>query len=167
MKSRTNIFNESFKKWILHNNVYLLIKPHPAINYMKKYTKKLEVNDLPNTVIIDPESDIYPILKHVDVLITDYSAIYGDFLMLNRPIIFFPYDMEEHIRVRGNYTLDYNKVTPGPKVYDIKSLIKALDEVLSGKDRYAGQRLDMLHFFFDYIDGNSSYRIFKLIESIS
>ena len=38
----------------------------------------------------DKFEDVMELLKYVDVLITDYSSIYIDFLLLDRPIIFLP-----------------------------------------------------------------------------
>ena len=48
----------------------------------------------------DKFEDVMELLKYVDVLITDYSYIYIDFLLLDRPIIFLPYDIDDYQQYR-------------------------------------------------------------------
>ena len=50
--------------------------------------------------------DVNSFLPFVDVLITDYSALYHDFLLLDRPILFVPYDYEEFEQQNG-FLYDY------------------------------------------------------------
>lgn len=50
-----------------------------------------------NLRIIDSSCDIYPILPFTDVLITDYSSIYYDYMLIpNKQILLFPFDEEEY-----------------------------------------------------------------------
>ena len=65
---------------------------------------KLHTNDcsaLPgehyrNVFVVPSETDFYPILRLVDVLITDYSSIYFDYLFIDRPVVIYTYDLEEY-----------------------------------------------------------------------
>jgi CDP-glycerol glycerophosphotransferase (TagB/SpsB family) len=61
--------------------VELVIKPHP-------YDSRLENEIKNNPLVISPGPDIYPYLNQVDLLITDKSSIFTDFLHCNKPIIF-------------------------------------------------------------------------------
>ena len=78
--------------------------------------------------VINPEYDPYPLLKLIDVLITDYSSIYFDFMLTNKPIIFFPYDLEEYLMKSREMYFDYEEFTPGNKVFIQEDLEKALLE---------------------------------------
>ena len=53
---------------------------------MKKYSNIIDVSD--------EIEDIQEILPSNDILIVDYSSIIFDFILLNRPVIFFPFDYE-------------------------------------------------------------------------
>ena len=72
----------------MNNNSYLVVKKHPleSINITKLILKIyffIEDEDLKNEDI-----DFYEILGASDLLITDYSSVYFDYLLLNKPIIF-------------------------------------------------------------------------------
>ncbi len=56
----------------------------------------------PNIVLMNPKSDAYPLLSLCDALLTDYSSIYFDFLLLDRPMIFYPYDFEDYVTKTGS-----------------------------------------------------------------
>lgn len=88
-----------------------------------------------NVHILD---DVTAYLDEFDVLITDYSSVYIDYLLLNRPMIFLPYDKEEYLENRG-MNFDYDLVTPGEKPNTFENFMKALDDTLFG-DSYEEQR---------------------------
>ena len=95
----------------------------------------------------------------MDILITDYSSIAYDFLLLDRPIIFFDYDREIYERNMGGFLFDYDEFTPGIKVKNQDELISAIKE----KDSYKEQRDYIKEIFFDSTNIRSSENIFKEI----
>jgi CDP-glycerol glycerophosphotransferase (TagB/SpsB family) len=73
--------------------------------------------------------DTQELLMSSDLLITDYSGCYVDFLALNRPVIHFAYDRYQYeTRDRGLY-FNLNDVAGGPIVADFESLCVAMKEV--------------------------------------
>lgn len=68
------------------------------------------------------EADVYTFLDQLDLLMTDYSSVYFDFLLWNRPILFFPYDLEYYRDEDRGLIFDYEEFTPGPKAYSIEEL---------------------------------------------
>lgn len=108
--------------------------------------------------------DANELLPFVDILITDFSSIFHDFLLLNKPILFAPYDYHK-FRTEG-FTYDYKEKLPGPEVHSINELMDSLDELLSGEDRYEKRRQQLKNKLHKYDDANSCERVMELIENI-
>lgn len=139
-------------------NSFLLLKPHPFTEIRNKH------NDFKKIITLDPTTDIYPILALTDILITDYSSIYFDFLLLDKPIIFFPYDLKRYLSKDRELYFDYNKFTPGPKANNCNELLEWIKYFLEGNDEFAKEREKIKNICFKYKDGHSSERIFKFIK---
>lgn len=96
------------------------------------------------------QEDLDPqlLLKYTDVLITDYSSCYTDYLLLNRPVIFYCYDLERYLEQSNEMYFDYFEVTPGPRVKDFDSLYKAMTDAVEGRDDFEGERKRVLDIFY-------------------
>lgn len=117
--------------WLVEHEAHLLLKPHPAepIDLEGGFSRIVEV----------PQGlDVYPLLEHADVLLTDYSSLFFDYLLLDRPVAFYPFDLEEYRSTRGFY-LDYERVTPGPVATEFDALLDTLDGLLDN-DGFAPER---------------------------
>lgn len=118
-----------------------------------------------NIASYDNSKDIQPLLKISDVLITDYSSVYMDYLLLDRPIIFFPYDYEKYIKKDRDMMFDYDWVIAGQKCYSQDQLQKVLiDYVVEQKDTFSAKREEIRNLIFKHKDGNASERIWDFIE---
>lgn len=133
---------------------------------MSKITKEFEEINYSNILNIKTSDDPYPYLNISDVLITDYSSVYFDFLLKDKPIIFFPYDLEIYMSESRELYYEYDSITPGPRAENMEDLIKHLEESISGKDNYEIERRRVLDMMFDYDDGHSSERLYKEIIDI-
>jgi CDP-glycerol glycerophosphotransferase len=145
-------FNEDNLIKILHRkNMVFLYKPHPLEGKIciKNNGRFLQIVD-------DDGFDLYLTLKDIDILITDYSSVYFDFLLLKKPIILAPFDYEYYSNIRGFY-YDYNEYIQGIKVYNWEQLFDCLEN----KTYYYPDTKDL---FNKYNDGKSCERIFNLIE---
>ncbi len=111
-------------------------------------------------------SDIYPLLKETDVLITDYSSVYFDYLLLNRPIIFAPFDIDIYVKKYNGFYYTYGKVTPGPKAKDWPQVIRLMEEVIK-KDRWKKERKTISNYFNTFRDNRNSERVFEIIKKLS
>lgn len=109
-------------------------------------------------------ADINFLLPHVDLLLTDYSSILFDYLLLDRPVIFLPFDLEEYVcRDRELYD-DYETVTPGPKCRSWPEAIEAIDRLLSGPDLYAEARRKVRHLFNAHLDTRNAERVVTIAK---
>ena len=148
-------------------NAYFYVKLHPYV--LDKYRDSIKEENYSNVVFYNTSGDIYPILKYVDILITDYSSIAYDFLLLDRPIIFFNYDFDEYVQARKadlgeDLLFDYNEFSPGKKVQTQIDLIKEIVNLKYGNDNFSLHRKKIRNLFFDYVDGKSCERIEKLLK---
>lgn len=103
-------------------------------------------------------SDVNELLPFVDLLITDYSSIYFDYLLLDRPIIFSCHDREAYERERG-FMVDYEANTPGDKVITGEELLASLDRTLSGGDPHRVFRHEVRNRFHLHLDNRSAERV--------
>jgi CDP-glycerol glycerophosphotransferase len=141
------------------HNVLFALKLHPVM------AGRYSVDAYPGVVEIAAASDVYPLLPLIDLLITDYSSIYFDYLLLDRPLVFYPYDLAAYIADDRRLLFDYEEMTPGPKAHDFLELLTVLDDVLSARtDVWADRRQYVRRLAFD-IDGPGSAR--RLCEALA
>ena len=131
----------------------LLIKLHPWADIKSRNI------ELPGIVRILPETDVYPLMNDVDILITDYSSIYFDYLLLNRPILFYPYDYDEYVRDERALLYDYATMTPGPKAHNLNALVDEIGRATRGEDEFASDRERVRRLIFDHADQHATARL--------
>ena len=106
----TDSLGESLDQALEANRGVLYCKLHPGDR-----AGLPDLSQLSCIRILPSNADPYPLLRHTHALISDYSSIFFDYLLLDRPLVFYPYDLEAYrTRSRGLYD-DYHHVTPGPK----------------------------------------------------
>jgi len=140
-------------------NSVFIIKFHPNTKIDLTYLK-----DFPNIRLLDNVMDIYPILPFVDFLITDYSSIYVDFLLIDKEIIFFPFDKEDYLTNNREMYFNYDEVTPGKKVLNYEELITALqhcDEI-----NFSLERERVFDMFYDKKMIDMSPEIINIVRNL-
>ncbi len=115
--------------------------------------------------MFDKEIDLYEILPDVDVLITDYSSIYFDFLLLDRPIVFINNDIKEYINARGLLLNPYDFWTPGFKVDTQRDLEEKLMLSINHPDYYKKERETVKSIMFEVENNKSREKIWEIIKS--
>jgi CDP-glycerol glycerophosphotransferase (TagB/SpsB family) len=134
---------------------YILgVRLHPAI------VNKIELKDnILNLSLYDTE----PVLSVSDILITDYSSIIFDFVLLERPMLFYSPDVNEYGDQRGFY-FDYSTFIPGPLCKTKESL---LDEIVNYEiERWEKVIKNFKQDFQPDFDGENSKRVFERIIQI-
>ncbi|MBK8233262.1 MAG: CDP-glycerol glycerophosphotransferase family protein [Candidatus Eisenbacteria bacterium] len=110
------------------------------------------------------DRDVQEVLGEADVLITDYSSCYIDYLLCDRPILFYCHDLDRYRSERGFY-FEYESVTPGPRTASVEELIRHLDAALSGKDEYVASRAQLRERFFKDPDAGSCERVYAAVQA--
>lgn len=104
-------------------NALLLLKPHANVAVDASV-----VEGLTNVKFVPSNVDIYPVLPYTDVLITDYSSVLYDYvLMEQKGIILYLYDFHEYEKER-NFTRPFDDLVFGKRVFDFASLLTAIRE---------------------------------------
>ena len=138
----------------------LLIKLHPA-------TFLGGTLDLPsNVVLLDQSVDTYEMMALSDVLITDYSSVALDYLLLDRPIMYFCYDYAAYISNERGLYYDFNQVVGGPVIETSGALLAELDEVLLvGVDHYKAKRHTVMRKFNHVVSKTNCANTYAAIEN--
>ena len=141
----------------------LLCKLHP-----NDQARLPDLAGLRHVHLVPSSVDPYPILRHTDALISDYSSIFFDYLLLDRPLVFYPYDLDDYRRFSRALYDDYDGVTPGPKVYDRPALERLLAQLLSSYDEHvlahSADRAAVRDRFYAHVDDRASARLFDALR---
>ena len=150
---------------ILKSNEYLLlIKPHPmdVINTMK-FPESENIRVVRNEEFDKCQVDLYTVLGETDVLLTDYSSAFIDYLIVDKPIAFVFDDLDKYEDSRGfNFKkpLDY---MPGEKITSCESLFEYLNNIDKINAEWNDRRKYVTSLFHSCTDNCSSDRVCKEI----
>lgn len=121
--------------------IAVCIKRHPAqVEYGCEKNAYSNIRFISNTDLSEVGVDLYALLRYTDALISDYSSIAIDYLLLNRPIAFTLDDFEEYQAARGFVFDDPLHYMPGHHLYRYEDLCVFLEDTAAGADRYATDR---------------------------
>lgn len=120
-----------------------------------------EYSDRFINVVDSPMLDVYSMIKDADILMTDYSSIYFDFLPLLKPAILTPFDFDTFIKDKRGYYFDYRKELPSIKAYNWDEVCDILEQ-----KKYFPLTEEQTRKFHQYIDGESSQRLTQKIKGI-
>lgn len=137
----------------------LFIKFHPYVD--------TQIDSGLSTIrFVASHTDAYPLLPHVDVLLTDYSSVAYDFLLTDRPVVFFPYDLDKYLTRDREMFYAFEDMAPGPRPAEQGGLFEALAEALAAgggadglTDAWADKRTALRDKLFRHHDGGAAGRI--------
>ncbi len=109
--------------------------------------------------------DINEMLKDADLLITDYSSIYFDYLLTERPVIFAAFDLTEYINGNRELPFLYEDVVSGPVIKNCHELFKALSKIWDDS-KYHQLVKEKNKQFNKYHDGQNSKRVFEALNEV-
>lgn len=137
----------------------LAVNLHPFEgHYVEEYRRRY-----PRIRFLEPRTDIYPILRHISVLVTDYSSLAFDFLLLDRSMIFYRPDHPDYIAKSRPLIDGHEAYLCGDVAQDAAGFIRAIDAVASGLDTHRDARQALRQRLYDHVDGRSGERLGELI----
>jgi CDP-glycerol glycerophosphotransferase (TagB/SpsB family) len=123
--------------------------------------------ELDHVVELPQGIDIYTMLAQADVLISDYSSIIFDYMLLDRPIVYYLPDLEEFKASSRSLNFDPLEIAAGPVCMNGEELLRAIEGIASGTDGSAEQNArwsEIRQRFNTFADGKSSQRVLDTIE---
>ena len=103
------------------------------------------------------------LLMVADCCITDYSSIVFEYSLMEKPMLFFAYDLAEYYDERGFY-YPYETFVPGKIVTTTEGIIEGL-RVWSDKDRE--RIVDFKARYMSGCDGRATERILQRMNQIA
>lgn len=140
------------------NGAVIVEKPHFVNVYSNKHDHKKTFKNIIN--INDfAQIDTQELLLISDILITDYSSCYFDFLLLDRPIIHYAYDYDYYKEEDRGFYYPLEEVSGGSIIKNVASLIQEIDFTLRRPDAYRDRRNILKRRFMCFEKGFSCREI--------
>ena len=159
---KTPIEWERLNDLLKKNDTTFLIKLHRHDYSMAMKEKCSHIR------VLDNESDMYPLFSKVDLLITDYSSIFFDFLLTDKPVLFYPYDIDDYLTKDRSMYDKYDNVTPGHKAYDFNGFYQKLELFFKEPNVLKESVLDyntIKKMYNKHNDSDASKRTYQFIAS--
>ncbi|MCH8494767.1 MAG: CDP-glycerol glycerophosphotransferase family protein [Balneolales bacterium] len=146
----------ALENFLQKNDALLVLRSHP--------NEKPQTELIGNRIVSGNTPDIYSLIGLTDVIVSDYSGVYLEGLLLDIPCIFLPYDKATYER---GFPYDYDEVTPGPKPKSQSDFLTSLDDALNGAESFQLERKRVRDLFFKNTDGKSTERLIQFIEKLT
>lgn len=134
----------------LHEDYVFLFKIHPFVQ--NKFNIPYEYADF--FYDFSDYREINDLLLVTDILITDYSSVCFEYALLNRPMLFFAFDVEKYIEDRDFY-YNFFDFIPGPLLKSTQEIINTIKE-----EKFELEKIEpFVKFFFDDTLGKASQNV--------
>ena len=143
---------------LLEKNILLVVMYHhsqllhfPKLNYSNIVIISQECRNCMHISLID-------LIKSFDALITDYSSIYHEYLLLNRPIALAIDDFKSYSSSIG-FCFNYFDWIKGIYLYNLSDLLQFIEDVSNDIDLAKDEREKIKFKIHKYIDNQSTKRV--------
>lgn len=153
-----------WQAFLKEQNAVVIEKQHPKTVLAGQVSGGLFENVCVVTQEQNAQIDTQELLLASDVLITDYSSIYYDFYLMNRPVIHFTYDFQHAYEQDFGFDFDIRDYGGGPFAYTEEELQTFMamrdDELLSLRNAKTQEQLS-------YETGHACEAYYRLFETLS
>ncbi len=159
---------ESLNEVLKKSNYQIVFKPHPSQDI-----KNLTKSKLSNICIINDKQlkdagiQLYQLIAHSSAMITDYSSVYFDYLLLDRPMATTLDDVDSWKAGRGfAFDLEHMYARTNDSLYKLEDLFSFIEDVLvDGNDSHKEARKEVRDLTNMYNDGGSAKRVAVFVLS--
>ncbi len=114
------------------------VGPDTVVLLRLHYTVSAVLNvpfDLPQVRDVSGYEDSAELLAVADVLVTDYSSVFYDYSILERPIVFYAYDLDAYEFTARGFYWDFRRLNPWPIARDVDALVDQVTAALACRGR--------------------------------
>ncbi|MGW9607711.1 CDP-glycerol glycerophosphotransferase family protein, partial [Heyndrickxia sporothermodurans] len=112
---------------------------------------------------LSSHNDIQELYLISDTLITDYSSVMFDYAILNRPILFFTYDLESYRdNLRGFY-IDFETEAPGPLLRTTEEIVDSILNLEDIKREYSEKFNEFRNKYCQFDEGDASRKVIEKV----
>lgn len=145
-------------------NIIMVYKPH--IHELKNFLSY--ENSFTNIVLAKEQdlwSDVYSYIHYFDLLISDYSSILTDFMCLGKPVVLFPYDIDDYINGDAGLNDFFWEIPGGPFCYTWDEVIEKSASMLVEDDWKEERERCRIQYHY-YNDGKNCERVYNMVSDI-
>lgn len=145
--------------------VLIVLKPHFAQDV--SYIKNLELSNIvfiDDSFFVENKISSYEFVGSCDALLTDYSSIYFDYLMCNKPVGVVWEDIDAYRKNRG-FCLDIDYYLKGAeKIYNLNDFLGFVNHLANNQDVLKEERMEIMNLTDDFLDASSTKRVADFIK---
>ena len=144
----TQIDFDQLNEILSKKNELLILKLHIGSH------SQIKIDELfSNIKTFNKQFDVYTILPFTDTLITDYSSIYADYILMNKEVIIFDFDKEYYMSKDRGLLFDFDEYTLGKRAHTSSELISLIEK---GEDCHlnASDMTKMIEVYWGAKDNN-------------
>lgn len=127
-------------RFLEEKNYLLVIKKHPSEENLINTINHPNILVLNDSVMSEKLITIHEILNAADLLISDYSSIYVEYLLLDRPVLFLQKDIDDYLSKRGIILNNRDIWFPGPMANNLQDLITCITNLLYKTEYFYDER---------------------------
>ena len=157
---------DSLNRFCADRGIEFYLRPHPYSSALKTTLLQQEDSQWKHLFLHENE-DLHFTLGDFDMLVTDYSSILFDYLLLDRPVILIPFDIDRYRREEFDFYHDYDRVTPGPLARDWKEVMLQIDRFIKDPGLFREERTRVSFEFNLFTDSGSAERIIEAVQQLS
>ncbi|MGN1190977.1 MAG: CDP-glycerol glycerophosphotransferase family protein [Candidatus Ornithospirochaeta sp.] len=139
----------------------IVLKPHFAQN-ITDFESLSNIKVIHDDFFTSHGLSPYSFIGSFDALLTDYSSVYYDFLLCDKPIGMIWEDIEEYKTKPGLVDGFEHLARGGEKIYDINQLLEFIESVSEGKDNC----LELRHDVMEDVHGENKICTPKVVDFI-
>lgn len=155
--------DENFIEFLESNNVIIIQKAHFVSEHRTHETVSRKIS----RIINENEVSAQDLLASSDMLITDYSSCFFDYLLLDRPIIHFLYDYEYYKNHDRGLYYEWNQVNGGDVVFNKIDLLNAIIKNMEHPEKEKELRKKRVREFLSYENKDSCKEIADYIYKLA